>query len=196
MQDMQRSRTLCKSVQIRYTTKKMEDWSSKNFMQSLNFTTVPKKVLNKNQQVESWIQTKSNNEETNWLVDTGRPRSFISRRTAQYLAKKLNHRIIKKDTNIGEFICFNNNQIQVDYTIQLDLETGNTTAHNCQILVVPINIVNLLGRDTLQKLGIELTYTTPGEKIQIIQLIQNNIAKWVFDKYPHLCTRIGISKTT
>ena len=89
---------------------------------------------------------------------------------------------------------FNNNKIQVDYPIQLDLETGNTTTHNCQILVVPQNTINLLGRDTLQRLGIRLTYTTPGEKIQNIQSVQNNVAKWVFQKYPHLCTRIGKSK--
>ena len=78
--------------------------------------------------------------------------------------------------------------------MQLDPVTGNTTAHNCQILVVPQNTVNLLGRDTLQKRGIELTYKTPGEKIHDIQPIQNNIAKWIFKKYPHLCTKIGKSK--
>ena len=54
--------------------------------------------------------------------------------------------------------------------------------------------MNLLGRDTFQKLGIELTYKTPGEKIFNIQPIQNNIAKWIFEKNPHLCTRIGESK--
>ena len=140
-----------------YIREMMKDWSSINFIQSLNFTTVTKKDLNKNQQGEVWIKTTSNDEEINWLVDTGSPRSLISRRTAQYLTKKLGHKIIKTDTNIGEFRCFNNNKIQVDYTIQPDLETGNTTAHNCQILVIPQNTVNLLGRDTLQKLGIELT---------------------------------------
>ena len=171
-----------------------EDWSSINFIQSLNFTTVTKKDLNKNQQGDIWIQTKNNDEEINWLVDTGSPQSFISRRTSQYLTKKLGNKIIKTDTNIGEYRCFNNNKIQVDYTVLLDLETGNTTAHNCQILVVPQNTVNLLGLDTLQKLGIELTYIKPGGKIQNIQSVQNNIAKWIFQKYPHLCTRIGKSK--
>ena len=40
----------------------------------------------------------------------------------------------------------------------------------------------------------ELAYTTPGEKICNIQSIQNNIAEWIFEKYTHLCTRIGKSK--
>ena len=153
-----------------------------------------KKDLTKNQQGEFRIQTTSNNEEINWLVDTGSPRSFISRRAEKHLTKKFGHKIFKTDTNIGEFRCFNNNKIQLDYTILLDLEKGNTTAYNCQILGVPQNTVNLVGRDSLQKLGIELTYTKPGEKTKNIHSIQNNIAKWVFQKYPHLCTRIGRSK--
>ena len=36
--------------------------------------------------------------------------SFISRRTAQNLIKKPGHKLIKTDTNIGEFRFFNNNQ--------------------------------------------------------------------------------------
>ena len=82
----------------------------------------------------------------------------------------------------------------MDYQIQLDLTSGNTTVHNCQILVVPQNTVNLLGGDILQNLGIELTFKTSGEKIHNINSPQNNIAKWIFQKYPHLCTRIGKSK--
>ena len=141
-----------------YIREMMEDWSSINFIQSLNFTTVTKKDFNNNQQGEFWIQTKSKEEDINWLVDTGSPQSFISRRTAQYLITKLGNKIVKQDKNIAEFRCFNNNKIKVDYSIQLDLVAGNTTAHNCQILVVPQNTVNLLGilgRDTLQKLGIQ-----------------------------------------
>ena len=133
---------------------------------------------------------KSKEEDINWLVDTGSPQPFISRRTAQYLITKLGNKIVKQDKNIGEFRCLNNNKIKVDYSILPDLVTGNTTAHNCQVLVVPQNTVNLLGRDTLQKLGIELTYKTPGDKIHNIQPIQNNIAKWIFERYPHLCARI------
>ena len=94
----------------------MEDWSSMNFIQSLNFTTANKKDLNKNKQGYFWIQTLGDKEGINWFVDTGSPRSFISRRTAQYLTKKLGHRIVKTDTNIKEFRCFNKNKIQVDYT--------------------------------------------------------------------------------
>ena len=74
----------------------MEDWSSINFIQSINFTTVTKKYFNKNQQGEFWIQTKSKEEDINWLVDTSSLRSFISRRTAQYIITKLSNKIVKQ----------------------------------------------------------------------------------------------------
>ena len=86
-----------------YIREMMEDWSSINFIESLNFTTVTQKDLNKHHQGEFWIQTSSKNENINWLADTGGPRSFISRNTAQNLISKLGNKIIKPDKNIGEF---------------------------------------------------------------------------------------------
>ena len=129
------------------------------------------------------------------LVDTGSPtKSLVSRSTAQQLITNLGNKIINQDKQIGEFRRFNNTKIQVDYQIQLDLTSGNTTAQNCQILVVTQNTVNLLGRDILQKLGLQLTFKNPGEKTRNINSVQNNIAQWVFQKCTHLCTRIGKSK--
>ena len=80
-----------------YIREMMEDWSSINFIESINFTTVTQKDLNKNHQGEFWIQTSSKNENINWLADTGSPRSFISRSTAQNLIAKLGNKIIKQD---------------------------------------------------------------------------------------------------
>ena len=177
-----------------YIREMMEDWSSINFIESLNFTTVKKKDVSKNHQGEFWIQTSTNNNIINWLVDTGSPRSFVSRNTAKQLITKLGSKIIKQHSQTTEFRCFNNNKIQVEYQIQLDLTSGNSTAQNCQILVVPQNTVNLLGRDVLQKLGLQLTFKNTGEKIHNINSVQHNIAQWVFQKYPHLCTRIGKSR--
>ena len=72
-----------------YMREMIEDWSSINFIESLNFTTVTQKDLNKNHQGEFWIQTSSKNENINWLADKGGPRSFISRSTAQNLIGKI-----------------------------------------------------------------------------------------------------------
>ena len=54
-----------------------------------------------------------------------------------------------------------------------------------------------MGRDILTKLGITLSaQKKPGKTINIITNIQmeKNIIKWIFLKYPHLCTRLGRSK--
>ena len=54
-----------------------------------------------------------------------------------------------------------------------------------------------MGRDILQQLGIFLTATKPTSKT--INLVsdtstEQNIIKWIFKKYPHLCTQLGRSK--
>ena len=55
-----------------------------------------------------------------------------------------------------------------------------------------------MGRDILQQLGIYLTATKP--TVKTIGLIsdastEQNIIKWIFKKYPQLCTLLGRSKT-
>ena len=93
-----------------YIREMMDDWSSVIFIQSLNFTTVNEKDLNKNQQGEFWIKKLSTNEGINWLVDTGSPRSLYPDKQQKNLTKKLGHKIINTESNSEEFRCFNNNQ--------------------------------------------------------------------------------------
>ena len=80
----------------------MEDWISVNFIKSLKFTTMNKTELNKNQQKDFWLKILCDENEINWLVDTGRVRLFMSRQTAKTLTRKLGNKIINKETNIGE----------------------------------------------------------------------------------------------
>ena len=54
------------------------------------------------------------------------------------------------------------------------------------------NTTNLMGRDVLPKLGISLEQTKQqGKQINHISDVENgkNVIKWIFKKYPHLCTR-------
>ena len=54
-----------------------------------------------------------------------------------------------------------------------------------------------MGRDILRKLGIHLSASKPiGKTVGLISdtAIEQNIIKWIFKKYPHLCTRLGRSK--
>ena len=83
--------------------------------------------------------------------------------------------------------------------MQMELQSGSWTAKNCNILVVKHNSQNLMGRDILTKLGLTLTQqqATKGKKILNISenVVEQNITKWIFKKYPHLCTRLGRGKT-
>ena len=70
---------------------------------------------------------------------------------------------------------------------------------NCRILLVGQKTHNLLGRDVLQKLGISLQQNhnkSPGNQVNSISSIETekNIIKWIYNKYPHLCTRLGKTK--
>ena len=59
------------------------------------------------------------------------------------------------------------------------------------------NRTNIIGRDVLSKFGITLKAQKPqGKQINQVLNIQTekNIIKWIFQKYPHLCTRLGRSK--
>ena len=65
------------------------------------------------------------------------------------------------------------------------------------MLIVNNKTNNIIGRDLLAKLRITLNATkNTGKNVNLISQFQTekNIIKWVFQKYPHLCTRLGRSK--
>ena len=96
-----------------------------------------------------------------------------------------------------KFKCFNNQDIPIIGQIQMELHSGSWTAKNCNIFVLYHRSQNLMGRDVLSKLGLTLTQQqTEGKKVFNINenIIEQNVTKWIFKKYPHLCTRLGRSK--
>ena len=102
-------------------------------------------------------------------------------------------------TSQRKYKCFNNNKIKIEGELNLTLRSGPWTAQHCRILVLGHKTNNLMGRDILQKLGITLQQQprkSPGNTINSITSIEpeNNIIKWVYNKYLHLCTRLGKSK--
>ena len=74
---------------------------------------------------------------------------------------------------MGEFRCFNNNKIEINSTLNINLSSGNTAAPNCEMLVVPHNTVNLLGRDIPKILRLQLSQTKKGEKNTNFITIEN-----------------------
>ena len=80
----------------------------------------------------------------------------------------------------------------------MDITSGTSTAKNCTILLVDTNKINIMGRDIMDKLGLRLTMgTQQKERERNLLNITNThlrISKWIFQKYPHLCTRLGRSR--
>ena len=106
---------------------------------------------------------------------------------------------LQQYTSQTKYKCFNNNNIKIEGEMNITLHTGSWTAQNCKILVVGHKTNNLMGRDLLQKLGISLQQIpnkSPGKQINFISSIETekNIIKWIYNKYPNLCTRLGKSK--
>ena len=139
-----------------------------------------------------------NNSKLNRLADTGSPRTFIDIHTAEELIQKDKNMKLEDYNGYMKFKSFNNQEIPIIGQIQMELRSGSWRAKNCNILVVKHKSQNLMGRDILTKLGLTLTQqqVTKGKKNLNISedVIEQNITKWIFKKYPHLCTRLVRSK--
>ena len=157
-----------------YLKELTEDWANINLVKPKLYRPVRNTIVNKTQNDEIWIQTTCNNsEKVEWLADTGSPRSFIN----QYTAKKLmsnNSKIkIERYNENKRYSCFNNKEIKIKGVIHMDITSGKWIAKKCQILKVEQNTTNLMGRDMLPKLGINLQQTKQqGRQIHHISDVQ------------------------
>ena len=134
------------------------------FHKTINFTNEKVSDINKSNRGEFWIKTRTNNQQIAWLVDTGSPRSFMNFDTAQKLLANGKTIIKQPNKSIGEFRCFNNNNIDIISTIQVDITSGSSNANNCTILLVNNNTINIMGRDIMDKMGLRLTMTTKKQR--------------------------------
>ena len=124
--------------------------------------------------------------------------SFMNIHAAQNLLVDDNTKIHQPNKALGEFRCFNNNKINILGTIEVDITSGTSTVRKCTKLLVDTNTINIMGRDIMDKLGLRLTMAPQqkqGEK-QLLNISNTHqrISKWIFQKNPHLCTRLGRSR--
>ena len=177
-----------------------EDWADVNRIIPSSFNPLTNSPLNKTHPEELWVETRTTyNQTVHWLADTGSPRSFLTLEKSKEILKDNPKLALQPYKSNTQYRCFENNNIKVEGTLQLPLESGSWTARDCQVLVVRHKTNNLMGRDILQKLGIGLQQRpkqSPGSNLNSISHIETekNIIKWVLRKYPHFCSRIGKSK--
>ena len=183
-----------------YIRELTEDWADLNHVINSAFNPMKNTSSNKTHPEEIWVETRTaNNQTVHWLADTGSPRSFLTLEKAKEILKNNTKLALQRYKSNTQYRCFNNNNIKVEGTLKLTLQSASSTARNCQVLVVQHRTNNLMGRDILQKLGIALQQRpkqSPGNNINSISHIETekNIIIWVLRKYPHLCSRIAKSK--
>ena len=171
-----------------YIKELMEDWSAINIVRPTGFKEVNNVSLNKDTSGEFWVKTN---------FTPGSPRSFMQESVAKDLIGKHQDASISKFTEKTKYKCFNNQEIQIKGVLNITLSSGSWKATNCKILLVNNLPQNVMGRDILRKLGIHLSASKPiGKTVGLISdtTIEQKLTKWIFKKYPHLCTRIGRSK--
>ena len=180
-----------------YIKELMEDWSSVNTIRPVVLKKIKSISFNKEAGGERWVKTKCNNIEMDWLADTGSPQSFLEHAKAKEITNKNKTSRITTLDEKSRYKCFNNQDIKISGVPYITLKSGAWTAKNCNILLVKHLLQPVMGRDILQQLGIYLRALKPtGKTIGLISdaSTEQNIIKWIFKKYPHLCTRLGRSK--
>ena len=153
--------------------------------------------LNKDKSGEFRVKTNYRASEIDSLADTGSPRSFMQESIAKEITPRYPDTSISKFTEKTKYKNFNNQDIQIKGVLNINLKSGSWKATDCKILLVSNLPQNVMGRDILRKLGIHLTASKPrGKTVGLISdtTTEQNIIKWIFKKYPHLCTRLGRSK--
>ena len=181
-----------------YIKELMEDWSSVNTIKPVELKKINSILFNKEAGGECWVKTKCSNIVMVWIADTGSPRSFMEHAKAKEITNKNKSSRITTFDEKSRYKCFNNQEIKISGVLHITLKSGAWTAKNCSILLVKNLLQPVMGRDILQQIGIYLTATKPtGKTIGLISdaSTEQNIIKWIFKKYPHLCTRLGRSKT-
>ena len=177
-----------------------EDWAKINLIRPTILNKQPNDTVNKNSDGEFWLETVTDQEKLQWLADTGSPRSFINRSfidKALELTTKIPNAAIHPYKENTKYRCFNNNNIQIRGVLQFDIRSGSWVAEQCKVLIVDNKTNNIMGRDLLAKIGITLNANKPKGKqnLQVLNVqTEENIIKWILQKYPHLCTRLGRSK--
>ena len=168
-----------------------------NLVRPTGFREVDNVSLNKDTSGEFWVKTKCRASVIDWLGDTRSPRSFMQESNAKTLTDKYPDTRISNFTEKTKYKGCNNQDIQIKGVLNINPKSRSWRATNCKILLVRNLPQNVMGRDILHKLGIQLTASkSMGKTVRLIsdKTIEQNIIKWIFKKYPHLCTRLGRSK--
>ena len=177
-----------------YIQEMLDSWNQINHVKLTTFNRKGPSTLDASLNNEIWIKTKADNTEIDWIADTGSPKSFVNEETAKTILQQCNQATrLPYNQDPEKYRCFNNVSIPITGILQLDLTSGDWTSKKNKILIVQTQTVNLLGRDILANLGFSLSQK-PGKQINYFNTDLSFKTK-IMEEFPHLCTRIGKSKS-
>ena len=137
-----------------------------------------------------------------FIADTGSPTSFVNEKTANLLASTVKSAVKTKlgeDDEANRMVCYNGYKIPSLGRLIAPIESGGWTIQTASFIVVDDRRANIMGRNLLPQIGIELHQERKliGKSelhVNNIDSSDTQIAAWVRTTYPGLCTRIGRSK--
>ena len=126
-----------------YIQEVFDSWNTVNLIHPKNFVHAHPQKLSPNISDEIWIKTSTDTFETNWLADTGSPRSFICKTEAERIIQMCKSAKWKEPTNgQTQYRCFNNIEIPITGIIQINLRSGLREATNNEILMANTKLTN------------------------------------------------------
>ena len=137
-----------------------------------------------------------------FIADTGSPTSFANEKTANLLAATVKSAVktrLRDDDEANRMVCYNGYKIPSLGRLTAPIESGGWTIQTASFIVVDDRRANILGRNLLPQIGIQLHQERKpvGKSALYVNNIDSSdtqIATWVRTTYPGLCTRIGRSK--
>ena len=148
------------------------------------------------------IQVCSEKNNIVFIADTGSPTSFVNEKTANFLVStvKLAFKINSGDNDeANRMFCYNGYKIPSLGRLIAPIESGGWTMQTASFIVVDDRRANILGRDLVPQIGIQLHQERKPVGMSTLHIkniasSDTKIATWVRTTYPRLCTRIGRSK--
>ena len=148
------------------------------------------------------IRVRSEKNNIVFIADTGSPTSFVNEKTANLLAttvKSAARTRMRDDDEANKMVCYNGYKIPSLGRLTAPIESGGWTIQTASFIVVDDRRANILGRNLLPLIGIQLHQEKKpaGKSVLQVNSVENSdtqIATWVRTTYPGLCTRTGRSK--
>ena len=97
-----------------YIKELTEDWANVNLIRPTTFHTENNSVINNEGTGEFWVATTTKNKRIVWLADTGSPRTFMNKETANELLLHISKAKIVPYKEQEKFKCFNNKQMKIE----------------------------------------------------------------------------------